>query len=444
VLGSVGVGTGSAQATGDRDHLPRLAEGDGDGDGERPRTGFEKRNGESWTTLEEEREFLNAVAAGSQRMEFEKIGSSDGGRPLQLVRLGSPKPPTEGAPKDEPSVYFIGTQHGNEPAAREALLISLRDLAYTDDSTLVEQMGEQSLLVTPTANPDGRANNTRDNGTMDINRDHLRLTQPETRAIHRVMRDWQPDVFFDHHEYGPAVPVVYDADILYLWPRNLNVDPRVQDLARTLAEEYVGKGARRAGYSADTYGVFKVKDQPITQVAGGPDEGISRNASGLRHSLGILIESAVSQSRERPGEFVSDADNRLRRVNSQVQTVCDALRFMREQGGLAKFASDGASERAAEEGAEQERPTYWGGADNEEPDDDEIDDPPACRYELTGDQLAEVKRAMNLHGINFGPAPGSPDRTWVGMGQGSRPVIPLLLDERANRNEVAGDAVYNC
>lgn len=443
MLGSVGPGARSARAMEDRDRLPRLVE-EHDGDDEPPQTGFEERGGESWTTLDEELEFLEEVARRSSRVQFTEIGRTDEGRPLHLVTLGSPGPPTEEEARTMPSVYFIGTQHGNEPAGREALLISLRDLAFTEDSMLIEQMEQQALLITPTANPDGRKANTRSNGTMDINRDHLNLTQPETQAMHAIIRDWQPDVFFDHHEYGPSMPVVYDADILYLWPRNLNVDPQVRDLARTLAEEYVGKGARRAGYSADVYGVYKAEDQPITQLAGGPDEGISRNASGLRHSLGILIESAVSQSHERPEEFVSSAENRLRRVNSQIQTVVDGLRFMREQGGLARFASDGAPERAAEHGEEQTRPTYWGGADNDEPDEDEIDDPPACRYEITSEQLEQVKKAMALHGIDHRESQGSSDNWWVGMGQGSRPVIPLLLDARGSRNEVAGEAEYEC
>ena len=62
-----------------------------------------------------------------------------------------------------------------------------------------------------------------------------------------MLRDLQPHLVLDLHEYGPRVPVLYDDEILYLWPRNLNVDAQVRDLSRTLAREYIGKGAEAAG-----------------------------------------------------------------------------------------------------------------------------------------------------------------------------------------------------
>ncbi|MDP9405813.1 MAG: hypothetical protein M3O86_04310 [Actinomycetota bacterium] len=179
----------------------------------------------------------------------------------------------------------------------------------------------------------------------------------------------------DLHEYGPSVPVLYDDEILYLWPRNLNVDAAVRDLSTTLAREYIRKGAEAAGFTADEYGLFKVAEEQVTQTAGDEDEGICRNAVGLRHCLGILVESRVNMDpRNGPDEVVdrltaSDVVNdegaaaMRRRVASQMQVVADTLRFMREQGDVAKFTSDSAPLRAAREA----RPVYFAGADNDPP-----------------------------------------------------------------------------
>jgi hypothetical protein len=407
--------------------------------GDVPRTGFEQRGGASWTTHEEELAFLGEVAARSDRVTMTEIGrSASGTRPLHLLVLGTTErqqQPEVG--KQAPTVLFIGSQHGNEPAGREAVLIALRDLAFTQDPVLERQLGQQTILVIPSANPDGRARNIRTNGVEDINRDHLTLKQPETQAMHRVIRDWSPDLILDHHEYGPSVPVLYDADVLYLWPRNLNVDRAVHALSKNLAEEYIAKGARANGFTADEYGLYKVGPNEVIQTAGDEDPGICRNAVGLRHSLGILIESAVSQSvtpQRDVGEVLSSAANLRRRVQSQVQTVDDTLRFLRDQGDVVKTASDGAAVRAASEGADGSRPVYFGGADNNPPAPSQVADPPPLRYRLSPEQVGALAPLFALHDIRVG-ADGV-----VAMGQAARPQIPLLLDARSRADRRAATA----
>lgn len=398
-----------------------------------PRTGFEQRDGASWTTHEEELAFLAAVAA-SPRVRTELIGSTLEGRPLHLLTLALP-----GSQSDRPTTMVVGSQHGNEPAGRETALAWLRDLAFTDDALLVEQLRGQTVLFVPSANPDGRAANSRANAAgVDINRDHLALTQPESQAVAVVLRDLAPALALDLHEYGPAVPVLYDDDVLYLWPRNLNVDPQVRDLSRTLAREYIGKGAEAAGYSADEYGLYKVADQEVTQTAGNQDERICRNTVGLRNSLGILVESAVTQDpRNSVDELISTAANQRRRVASQRQVLADTLRFMREQGDLAATATGGAPARKTREGAERSAPVYFAGADNDPPPAEAVVFPPPSGYRLTAAQVAETAGLFALHGISGEPqADGG---LVVPMAQPAEPLIPLLLDARASYAAVAAE-----
>jgi hypothetical protein len=401
-----------------------------------PQTGFESRGGADWTTHEEELAFLKEVARRSKRVRLDVIGTTDEGRPLHLVSIGAPTPRSTA----RPTALFVGSQHGNEPAGRETSLALLRDLAFTTDPVLVRQLSEQAVLVVPTANPDGRVADTRGNSSgVDINRDHLALTQPEAQAIHTVLRDLRPDVVLDLHEYGPSVPVLYDDEVLYLWARNLNVDAAVRDLSRTLAEEYIGKGARAAGYTADEYGLFKAGSTQVVQTAGDSDEGICRNAVGLRHSLGILVESAVTPDpRNGPAELVDGAALNLRRVASQTQVTRDTLRFLRDQGDVARYVSEAAPKRKAEEGRRRSAPVYFGGADNQEPTPGQVVDPPPAAYLLTTDQAAEVADQLRLHGIVARRA-GKDVR--IDMGQAAEPVIPLLFDARGKRHVVEGRPV---
>ncbi len=401
-----------------------------------PQTGFEKRGGASWTTHDEELAFLREVARRSKRVTVEVIGRTEQGRPLHLVSIGAPTPRGTG----RPTAMFVGSQHGNEPAGRETSLALLRDLAFTTDPVLLGQLRQQSILVVPSANPDGREANSRTNSAgVDINRDHLTLTQPESQAIHVVLRDLRPDVVLDLHEYGPSVPVLYDDEILYLWPRNLNVDPAVRDMSRTLAEEYIGKGARAAGFTADEYGLFKAGSTEVIQTAGDEDEGICRNAVGLRHSLGILVESAVTQDpRNGPAEVVSAAAVKLRRVASQTQVTRDTLRFLREQGTVARHVSETAPARKAEEGRRRNAPVYFGGADNDPPAPSQVVFPPPAAYLLTTAQAAELRDQLRLHGI-VARRVGKDVR--VEMAQAAKPVIPLLLDGRGRRHVTEGRPV---
>ena len=400
-----------------------------------PRTGFEQRGGAAWTTHEEELQFLAAVAA-SPRVHTEVIGSSLEGRPLHLVALQLP-----GRQDTRPTTLVLGSQHGNEPAGRETALAWLRDLAFTEDGVLLEQLTGQTVLFVPSANPDGRARGTRANRAgVDLNRDHLTLTQPESRAVGEVLRDLAPHLVLDLHEYGPALPVVYDDDVLYLWPRNLNVDAQVRDLSRTLGREYVHKGAEAAGFSADEYGLYKVGPNEVAQSAGDENEQICRNAVGLRHSLGLLVESAVTQDpRNSPQELVSVAANQSRRVASQRQVLADTLRFMRDQGDLAAHASSTAPARKAQEGAARSAPVYWGGADNKPPTAAQQAFPPPSGYRLTPDQARELAGLFALHAITTRvDAAGD---VVVPMGQAAEPVIPLLLDARAPREVVAATPI---
>ena len=419
---------------------------------DRPKTGFEQRGGESWTTHEEELAFLKAVDEQSDRARVMRIGTTSEGRPLHLVALGAPFPGGAGDARERPTSLFICSQHGNEPAGREACLRWLRDLAFSKNGTLGRQLRRQTVLFIPTANPDGRAHNIRENGSdegsEDVNRDHIDLSSPEARAVADVVRRWEPDITVDLHEFGPPIPGLYDDELLYLWPRNLNVDPQVRLAAKSLALEYVRKGAEANGERAGEYGRARIAgDYHVTQTAGDEDDGIARNAFGLRHSAGLLLETRVEQLEETPGNPISSALMN-RRVNTHFQAVADTLHYMRDQGPTVSFVNEQAAVRKTAEGAQQRTPVYFNGQDEDgtldgsgQAEPTNVADPPPCGYRLTDEELRDVAVTMALHGIRVDERSSG---AFVSMAQPAEPVIPLLLDERATRNAVEAEPRTTC
>ncbi|NUP91040.1 MAG: succinylglutamate desuccinylase/aspartoacylase family protein [Candidatus Sumerlaeia bacterium] len=135
---------------------------------------------------------LVAWADEAAHVETEEIGRSAEDRPLFLVHLRGP---------GEPSwrVMFIGQQHGDEHAGKDALCHLIRDLAEHPERLAPGV----DLWIVPQANPDGSEADRRTNANrMDLNRDHLVLSQPETRAIHAAVQRVHPDVTVDCHEFG--------------------------------------------------------------------------------------------------------------------------------------------------------------------------------------------------------------------------------------------------
>jgi len=172
-----------------------------------------------------------------------------------------------------------------------------------------------------------------------------------------------------------------------------------------------------------------------------------RNTMGLRHSVGILVETAITTNPTNTDEVMDPTGpgTNRRRVASH-RTVLDCtLQFMRQRGAEVMAATATAPIRKQGEGLAQNVPVYFSGQD----EDGTLSGvgvpavqtlyPAPCAYVLTPAQAAQASKALDLHGIQG--IENEDGSLRVPMGQQAEPVIALLLDGRGARDIVTGTAI---
>jgi len=239
-------------------------------------------------------EILQA-AATKPFIELKTVGSSVQGRELFAIHLTHQE-------EDDPwKVFLFAQQHGDEPAGKDALLYLIQYIA-ADPALLPDDV---DLWIMPMVNPDGAEANQRRNGNQaDLNRDHVLLAQPETRALHQLYRRIMPHVAVDCHEFGRDSQDYLDRGWRE-WPlimmdcaNNPLLDQELYHTGVRWCESIQGYMQQR-GHNYTRYYVGGVPPREEQRYST-PEVDDARNGLGAYGGLSFIIESGIKHKSEDP------------------------------------------------------------------------------------------------------------------------------------------------
>lgn len=345
----------------------------------------------SWSTIEEEDAIIASVES-SPRVEVDVIGQSVQGRPIRLLRCGTPPRPVD----IRAGVLVLGANHASELAGREAILQWAVDLTETEDDDILSLMDQWPILLIPTMNPDGVANGTRFNAAnVNLNVDTVSTTQPETRAVATVMGQSRPLAVIDTHDSLSEVFSVQP-----LGPTHPQVHSLVTDHGEAI------KDAIRS--RADTQGWAN------QDFDGSTSHRLMRNSTGLRHSAGVLVESAR-------------ADTDALRQEVQYASIEEAFLYvLANAGSMVDDFAQAAQEKASEGASGTEDFVLSPGGTLS---------PPPLGYRLTDTQVGLSEFHREAFNIDISDSV-------VSMGQLAQPVVPMVFDPDSGSVVVAAERLF--
>ena len=216
-------------------------------------------------------------------------------------------------------VMLFAQQHGDEPSGKEALTLLLASAANHDLDKILSRI---DLLVIPQMNPDGaELRQRRTPGGLDLNRDHLLLSSPETRGLHDLFAAWWPEVTMDIHEYGPFSRawsdsgIVKAADVQLGMLTNLNSAESLRKFEREVVFPRILSAMSDSNYLFHEYLVGSPQDY-IRFSTTEPNDG--RQSFGILNTLSFIQEGRGGQTLE---------DRLERRSRSQRASIEALLSF---------------------------------------------------------------------------------------------------------------------
>lgn len=235
------------------------------------------------------------------------MGTTHEGRRIPLLIVGDrPYATAQQARRNgKLVVLLVANIHAGEVCGKEAFPILVRDIVLNPGAERNRAiLDAMTLLVVPNYNADGneRVSATNRPGQigpvegmgqranaqgLDLNRDYMKASAPETRAMLDLLTRWDPDLIFDSHTTNGSL-VRYT--LTYSAPHNPASphDPKlfVRD---TMLPEVARRVRERAGYDTFFYGNFNQDRTAWQTYSALPRFG--GNYHGLRGNMSVLLEA---------------------------------------------------------------------------------------------------------------------------------------------------------
>ena len=118
------------------------------------------------------------------------LGTSVQERPIYFVEAGM----------GSVRIFIWSQMHGNESTTTKAVFDFLNYL-QSEDAFAKQLLSHFTFYILPIVNPDGAVLYTRANAnSIDLNRDSVNLTQPESRILRKAFENFKPDYCYNMHD----------------------------------------------------------------------------------------------------------------------------------------------------------------------------------------------------------------------------------------------------
>ncbi|WP_435992662.1 M14 family metallopeptidase [Brevundimonas sp. LjRoot202] len=252
-------------------------------------------------TYADTRVWFDRLDAASDLIRIEQFGVSPEGRPIYAVIASK-----DGAAFDpaKPVLLAQAGIHPGEIDGKDAGMMLLRDIAFNGKDDLLDRV---NLILIPILSVDGherasaysrpnqrgpRIQGWRNTATnQNLNRDYLKLDQPEMRAVRGLILKYRPDLYVDIHVTDG---MDYQYDVTYGYNGENGIYSRSPATARWLDAAF--KPAINAALEAQGHIpgelVFGMGDDPKAGLSdGGLGERFSNGWGSAAHVPTILIEN---------------------------------------------------------------------------------------------------------------------------------------------------------
>lgn len=285
-------------------------------------TPLEKNSYTKPTSYDAITNFVHQLDQSSEMLKVEIMGKTIEGRNLYTMKFSNSE---FGKDNSKIKVLIFAQQHGNEQSGKEGALLLSRELTKPENEYLFERI---DLALIPQMNPDGSEKNKRRNGNdMDLNRNHLILTEPETIALHKLFDQYLFEVTMDVHEYSPygdewkkfGYRKNFDVTVGAL--TNINTSEAVRELSYKNYLPFIFNYLQEKGFSAFHY------------LPGGPPDAdymrfSTYDVNDGRQSFGI--QNTFSFIQEGMNGIDNYADNIKHRADGQMTGMLGLLEYCYE------------------------------------------------------------------------------------------------------------------